>query len=193
LIIKVFLCQGGRLDSGFPERQEGRRLASRTPLAGHFKFTSPMPITHRNVLPGKLNTHLQPLTHGQRNVCIARAFNLFAEKISDILLQIRAISESVNVASAEITQGNQDLSRRTEHAASSLQETAAALEEIAGTARNSADAATQVSRHDDERDRRRRAQHREREAASQLREQAATLAQSVGAFRLAQSGAMTAA
>ena len=77
---------------------------------------------------------------------IARAFNLFAEKISEILLQIRAISESVNVASAEIAQGNQDLSSRTEHAASSLQETAAALEEIAGTARNSADSANQVSR-----------------------------------------------
>jgi methyl-accepting chemotaxis protein len=77
---------------------------------------------------------------------IARAFNLFAEKISDILLQIRASSESVNVASAEIEQGNRDLSSRTEHAASSLQETAAALEEIAGTARNSADAAQQVSR-----------------------------------------------
>ncbi|KAB0638041.1 methyl-accepting chemotaxis protein [Burkholderia stagnalis] len=77
---------------------------------------------------------------------IAHAFNLFAEKISTILLEIRAFSESVNVASAEIAQGNQDLSSRTEHAASSLQETAAALEEIAGTARNSADAVTQVSR-----------------------------------------------
>ena len=77
---------------------------------------------------------------------IAHAFNLFAEKISMILLQIREFSESVNLASAEIAQGNQDLSGRTEHAASSLQETAAALEEIAGTARNSADAASQVSR-----------------------------------------------
>ena len=77
---------------------------------------------------------------------IAHAFNLFAGKISTILLQIREFSESVNLASAEIAQGNQDLSGRTEHAASSLQETAAALEEIAGTARNSADAASQVSR-----------------------------------------------
>ncbi|MGR3909965.1 methyl-accepting chemotaxis protein [Burkholderia sp. SR8] len=77
---------------------------------------------------------------------IARAFNLFAEKISAILLQIRGFSESVSVASAEIAQGNQDLSSRTEHAASSLQETAAALEQIAGTARNSADSATQVNR-----------------------------------------------
>ena len=76
---------------------------------------------------------------------IAHAFNLFAEKISVILRHIRDFSESVNVASAEIAQGNQDLSSRTELAASNLQRTAAALEEISGTARNSADAATQVS------------------------------------------------
>jgi methyl-accepting chemotaxis protein len=76
---------------------------------------------------------------------IAHAFNLFAEKISAILLHIREFSESVNVASAEIAQGNQDLSSRTELAAANLQRTAAALEEISGTARNSADAATQVS------------------------------------------------
>ncbi|MBJ9751140.1 methyl-accepting chemotaxis protein [Burkholderia cepacia] len=87
-----------------------------------------------------------PADGGDEAAQIARAFNLFAEKISAILLQIRGFSESVSVASAEIAQGNQDLSSRTEHAASSLQETAAALEEIAGTARNSADAATQVSR-----------------------------------------------
>src|SRR5579863_3726682 len=82
-------------------------------------------------------TRRLPATGDDEASQIARAFNLFAEKISDILLQIRAISESVSVASAEIAQGNQDLSGRTEHAASSLQETAAALEEIAGTARNS--------------------------------------------------------
>ncbi len=76
---------------------------------------------------------------------IAHAFNLFAEKICVILIHIREFSESVNVASAEIAQGNQDLSSRTELAASNLQRTAAALEEISGTARNSADAATQVS------------------------------------------------
>ncbi|MEJ8798469.1 methyl-accepting chemotaxis protein [Trinickia caryophylli] len=76
---------------------------------------------------------------------IAHAFNLFAGKISAILLHIRDFSESVNLASSEIAQGNQDLSSRTELAASNLQQTASALEQIAGTARNSADAATKVS------------------------------------------------
>jgi len=93
---------------------------------------------------GDLSTRL-PAAGKDEASQIAHAFNLFAEKVSAILLQIRDSSESVNVASAEIAQGNQNLSSRTEHAASSLQETAAALEEIAGTARNSADAVNQVS------------------------------------------------
>ncbi|CAB3664102.1 methyl-accepting chemotaxis protein [Trinickia soli] len=93
---------------------------------------------------GDLSTRL-PAAGKDEAAQIGHAFNLFAEKVSAILLQIRVSSESVNVASAEIAQGNQNLSSRTEHAASSLQETAAALEEIAGTARNSADAVTQVS------------------------------------------------
>ncbi|SDF78625.1 methyl-accepting chemotaxis protein [Paraburkholderia phenazinium] len=77
---------------------------------------------------------------------IARAFNRFTEKINATLMQIRESSKTVNHASAEIAQGNLDLSSRTEHAASSLQETAAALEELTGTAKNSADAASQVNR-----------------------------------------------
>ena len=93
---------------------------------------------------GDLSKRL-PVTGQDEASQIAHAFNLFAQKVNAILLQIRESSEAVSVASAEIAQGNQDLSSRTEHAASSLEETAAAVEEIAGTARNSADAVRKVS------------------------------------------------
>jgi methyl-accepting chemotaxis protein len=93
---------------------------------------------------GDLSKRL-PVTGNDEASQIAHAFNLFAQKVNAILLQIRESSESVSIASAEIAQGNQDLSSRTEHAASSLEETAAAVEEIAGTARNSADAVRKVS------------------------------------------------
>ena len=93
---------------------------------------------------GDLSKRL-PVTGEDEASQIAHAFNLFAQKVNAILLQIRESSEAVSVASAEIAQGNQDLSSRTEHAASSLEETAAAVEEIAGTARNSADAVRKVS------------------------------------------------
>jgi methyl-accepting chemotaxis protein len=92
---------------------------------------------------GDLSKRL-PVTGEDEASQIAHAFNLFAQKVNAILLQIRESSASVSLASAEIAQGNQDLSSRTEHAASSLQETAAAVEEIAGTARNSADAVRKV-------------------------------------------------
>ena len=93
---------------------------------------------------GDLSKRL-PVTGQDEASQIAHALNLFAQKVNAILLQIRESSEAVSVASAEIAQGNQDLSSRTEHAASSLEETAAAVEEIAGTARNSADAVRKVS------------------------------------------------
>jgi methyl-accepting chemotaxis protein len=92
---------------------------------------------------GDLSKRL-PVTGEDEASQIAHAFNLFAQKVNAILLQIRESSASVSLASAEIAQGNQDLSSRTEHAASSLQETAAAVEEIAGTAHNSADAVRKV-------------------------------------------------
>ena len=75
---------------------------------------------------------------------IALAFNRFADKLSAVLRDIRDTSDSVKVAAAEISQGNRDLSARTEQAAASLEETAASMEELTGTVRNSAEAATRA-------------------------------------------------
>jgi methyl-accepting chemotaxis protein len=83
--------------------------------------------------------------HGQDEVAqIALAFNTFADKMSGVLRDIRDTSESVNVAAGEISQGNRDLSARTEQSAASLEETAASMEELTGTVRNSAEAATRA-------------------------------------------------
>ncbi len=58
---------------------------------------------------------------------------------------VRTGVESVATASAQIAQGNQDLSTRTEHQASSLQETAATMDELGSTVRNNADNAKQAN------------------------------------------------
>jgi methyl-accepting chemotaxis protein len=87
-----------------------------------------------------------PATGQDEVAAIARSFNLFVEKMNAVLLEIRDSSESVKTAAAEISQGNQDLSARTEHAASSLQETAASMEEIHGTVKQSAESAGQANR-----------------------------------------------
>ncbi|QFT86626.1 Methyl-accepting chemotaxis protein II [Halomonas sp. THAF12] len=76
---------------------------------------------------------------------LANAFNRFVARMESVMLTIRDSSESVNVAATEIAQGGQDLSRRTENAASSLQQTSASMEEITGTVEHTADASRQAS------------------------------------------------
>ncbi|ELY4815696.1 HAMP domain-containing protein [Cronobacter malonaticus] len=72
---------------------------------------------------------------------IAHAFNAFCDKLAGVMGQLRDASASVKVAANEIAAGNQDLSGRTEQAASSLRETASAVEQITASVANSTDAA----------------------------------------------------
>ncbi|NCH56325.1 methyl-accepting chemotaxis protein [Cronobacter muytjensii] len=76
---------------------------------------------------------------------IAHAFNAFCDKLAGVMGQLRDASTSVKVAANEIAAGNQDLSGRTEQAASSLRETASAVEEITASVANSTDAAAQAN------------------------------------------------
>jgi methyl-accepting chemotaxis protein len=59
---------------------------------------------------------------------------------------VRGNAESVATASAQIAQGNQDLSGRTEQQASALQQTAATMEQLGTTVRHNADSAQQANR-----------------------------------------------
>ncbi|OWQ91255.1 hypothetical protein CDN99_08740 [Roseateles aquatilis] len=72
---------------------------------------------------------------------IAASFNLFAEKIQRILLDVRSASNSISTASSEIAIGAQDLSQRTEQTASNLQQAASSTEQLTATVRQTADAA----------------------------------------------------
>jgi len=65
--------------------------------------------------------------------------------LARVVTRVRQGSESVATASAEIAQGNHDLSARTESQASALQETAASMEELGSTVRQNADHATQAN------------------------------------------------
>ncbi|AXA89961.1 methyl-accepting chemotaxis protein [Massilia sp. YMA4] len=58
---------------------------------------------------------------------------------------VRSGSGAIAVASAEIADGNLDLSRRTEQQAASLEETASSLEELTATVRQNADNARQAN------------------------------------------------
>lgn len=72
-------------------------------------------------------------------------FNAFADKMNDVLLDVRDSSDSVRVASSEIASASQDLAGRTDTTASSLQETSASMEELTSTVSHTADSASQAS------------------------------------------------
>ena len=68
-----------------------------------------------------------------------------ADNLTRTVRLVRENAESVATASAQIAQGNQDLSSRTEQQASALQQTAATMDELGTTVGNNADSAQQAS------------------------------------------------
>jgi methyl-accepting chemotaxis protein len=67
------------------------------------------------------------------------------ESLAKVVSHVRGGSESVETASAEIAQGNHDLSARTEQQASALEETAASMEQLSAAVKQNADSARQAN------------------------------------------------
>ena len=65
--------------------------------------------------------------------------------LAQVVGNVRQNAEGVATASAEISQGNHDLSARTEQQASALEETAASMEELSSTVKQNADNARQAN------------------------------------------------
>ena len=73
------------------------------------------------------------------------ALKKMQDSLAQVVTQVRQGSMSLETASAEIAQGNQDLSARTESQASALEETAASMEELSSTVKQNADNARQAN------------------------------------------------
>jgi methyl-accepting chemotaxis protein len=71
--------------------------------------------------------------------------NTAAERIGNIVGQIKQSAREVSDASAEISSSTTDLSQRTEEQAASLEETSASMEEIAATVKKNAENAQQAN------------------------------------------------
>jgi methyl-accepting chemotaxis protein len=67
------------------------------------------------------------------------------QSLGGIVASVRGGAETIAAASAEIANGNLDLSSRTEQQAGSLEETAAAMEQLTATVRHNADNAQQAN------------------------------------------------
>ena len=65
--------------------------------------------------------------------------------LSDIVRRVQTGAAGVSIASAEIAQGNHDLSARTESQASALEQTSASMEQLNATVSKNAEAATQAN------------------------------------------------
>ncbi len=65
--------------------------------------------------------------------------------LATVVSNVRGNAEGVATASAQIAQGNMDLSQRTEEQASALEQTAASMEELGSTVRQNSDNARQAN------------------------------------------------
>jgi methyl-accepting chemotaxis protein len=73
------------------------------------------------------------------------ALAIMRDSLAQVVSNVRSNAEGVATASAEIAQGNNDLSARTEQQASALEETAASMEELSATVKQNADSARQAN------------------------------------------------
>jgi methyl-accepting chemotaxis protein len=83
-------------------------------------------------------------TSGDEVGQVLQALHRMRSSLATVVSNVRQNSESVATASAQIAQGNQDLSVRTESQASALQQTAATMEQLGTTVRHNADSARQA-------------------------------------------------
>ena len=98
----------------------------------------------RAVAQGDLNQDIK--TDGKDEIAVMmQALASMQTSLSCVVTQVREGSEGVATASAEIAQGNHDLSARTEQQASALQETAASMEQLNATVKQNADNARQAN------------------------------------------------
>ncbi|KXS38909.1 MAG: methyl-accepting chemotaxis protein [Halomonadaceae bacterium T82-2] len=73
-----------------------------------------------------------------------QAFNQATEDTETLVARIRRNAQSIDLASGEIAQGNQDLAQRTEEQSASLVETASSMEQMTSTVHNTAQHASQA-------------------------------------------------
>ncbi|MES2950328.1 MAG: methyl-accepting chemotaxis protein [Pseudomonadota bacterium] len=89
---------------------------------------------------GDLTVQIQP--EGKDEIArLLQAMVRMQSSLLSVVGSVRQGSENLAVASAEIAQGNNDLSARTEQQASALEETAASMEELGSTVKQNADSA----------------------------------------------------
>ncbi len=97
----------------------------------------------RRIAEGDLGVEIH-LSHGDSG-SLLHGIKDMRDQFANIVRQVRQGSEAVSTASAEIAQGNNDLSARTESQASALEQTAASMTQLSTTVQLNADSASKAS------------------------------------------------
>ena len=96
------------------------------------------------VAAGDLSGRIQVAARDEAGLLL-EAMARMQQHLTEVVANVRQNSDSVATASAQIAQGNHDLSSRTEQQASALQQTAATMEQLGTTVRHNADNARQAN------------------------------------------------
>jgi methyl-accepting chemotaxis protein len=130
LWITVLAAAGGALIAWFIMRGLGRQLGGEPRYAVEVA---------KQIAGGNLQVAIH-LREGDQTSLLA-AMRVMRDQLGQVVASVRYGAELVSASSAEIAQGNQDLSGRTEDQASALEETAASMEQLSATVRQNADSA----------------------------------------------------
>ncbi|GGX85456.1 HAMP domain-containing protein [Massilia dura] len=99
----------------------------------------------RRVAEGDLSTRAE--VRGNNEFArLLSSLNTMSEKLATIVGQVRNGTDGIAAASAQIADGNRDLSVRTEQQAASLEETASAMDELTATVKQNGEGAREASR-----------------------------------------------
>ncbi|MBC7918250.1 MAG: MCP four helix bundle domain-containing protein, partial [Rhodoferax sp.] len=93
---------------------------------------------------GDLTSTVRP-SGNDETIRLLKAMDRMQESFGGIVRVVQSNAQNVATSSAEIAQGNNDLSARTEQQASALEETAASMEELGSTVKQNADSARQAN------------------------------------------------
>jgi len=93
---------------------------------------------------GDLSRRL-PVASNDEVGLLAGRFNVFVQKLHDVIASVASTSKHFELAASEVSAGNADLSARTEQQAASIQQTAATMEQLSATVREAADRAKQAN------------------------------------------------
>ncbi len=96
------------------------------------------------VAEGDLTSRVAVKTHDETGVLLTALLHM-QDNLVRIVGSVQQGSEGVATASAQIAQGNNDLSARTEQQASALEQTAASMEELSSTVQQNADTARKAN------------------------------------------------